>query len=159
MGSVWVSNIVFIHKKDGTLRYCIDYKGLNAVTTKAHYPLPRIDTCHDSLGGNTYFSSLDMRSRYWQVPVSKQDIDKTRKGIFGCKVLPFGLCNVPSTFQRLVDMALGGMTWEVCLAYLNDLIIFSSTFEQHIERLQLVFDHLVAVGFKLKPSKCALFQK
>jgi len=87
----WVSNIVLVRKKDGALQYCIDYRGLNAVTTKANYPLPRIDACYDSLGGNTYFSSLDMRSGYWQVPVSKRDIYKTcfvtHKGIFGCKVL------------------------------------------------------------------------
>ena len=79
--------------------------------------MPRIDACHDSLGGNTYFSSLDMRSGYWQVPVREEDIDKTcfvtRKGIFGFRVLPFGLCNAPSTFQRLVDMALAGLTWEI----------------------------------------------
>jgi len=83
----------------------------------------------------------------------------TRKGIFGFRVLPFGLCNAPSTFQRLVDMALGGLTWEICLAYLDDLIIFSRTFDQHLERLQKVFDRLVQAGLKLKPSKCALFQK
>jgi len=138
IGSEWVSNIVLVRKKDGALRYCIDYRGLNAVTTKANYPLPRIDACHDSLGGNTYFSSLDMRSGYWLV--REEDIDKncfvTRKGIFGFRVLPFGLCNAPTTFQRLVDMALAGLTWEICLAYLDDLIIFSRTFDQHIERLQ-----------------------
>jgi len=77
IGSEWVSNIVLVRKKDGALRYCIDYRGLNAVTTKANYLLPRIDACHDSLGGNTYFSSLDMRSGYWQVPVREEDIDKT----------------------------------------------------------------------------------
>jgi len=81
------------------------------------------------------------------------------KGIFGFKMLPFGLCNAPSTFQHLVYMALAGLTWEVCLAYLDDLIIFSSMFEQHLERLQVVFDRLVAAGLKVKPSKCALFQK
>jgi len=163
IGSEWLSNIVLVRKKDGALRYCIDYQGLNAVTTKANYPLPRIDTCHDSLGGNFYFSSLDMCSGYWQVPVKEEDIDKTcfvtRKGIFGFKVLPFGLCNAPSTFQRLVDMALAGLTWEVCLAYLDDLIIFSNTFEQHVERLQMVFDRLVDADLKLKPSKCLLFQR
>jgi len=104
-----------------------------------------------------------MRSGYWQVPVREEDIDKTcfvtRKEIFGFRVLPFGLCNAPSTFQRLVDMALAGLTWEICLAYLDDLIIFSRTFDQHIERLQRVFDRLVQAGLNLKPSKCALFQR
>ena len=134
------------------------------MTTMANYPLPRIDACHDSLGGgNFYFSSLDMCSGYWQVPVKEEDIDKTcfvtHKGIFGFKVLPFGLCNAQSTFQRLVDMALAGLTWEVCLAYLDDLIIFSSTFEQHIEWLQMVFDRLVDADLELKPSRCSLFQR
>jgi len=156
-------NIVLVRKKDETLRYCIDYRGLNAVTMKVNYPLPHIDACHDSFRGNTYFSSLDMHSGYWQVPVSEQYINKTcfvtQKDIFGFRVLLFGLCNAPSTFQRLVDMAMAGLTWEVCLAYLDDFIIFSITFEQHMERLQLVFDRLVATGLKLKPSKCALFQK
>jgi len=99
IGSECVSKILLVKKKDGALRYCIDYRGLNAVTTKANYPLPRIDECHDSLGGNLCFSSLEMRSGYWQVPVKEEHIDKTRfvthKGIFGFKVLPFGLCNAP----------------------------------------------------------------
>ena len=104
-----------------------------------------------------------MRSGYWQVPVKEEDIDKTcfvtRKGIFGFKVFTFGLCNAPSRFQRLVDMALAGLMWEVCLAYLDDLIIFSNTFEQHVERLQMVFDGLVDADLKLKSSKCSLFQR
>jgi len=139
-GSELVSNIVLVRKKDGALRYCIDYKGLNAVTTKANYPLPRIDTCHNLLGGNFYFSSLDMPSGYWQVPVKEEDINNTcivtRKGIFGFKVLLFGLCNAHQHF----NMALAGLTWEICLGYLDDLIIFSSTFEQHVERLQSLID-------------------
>ena len=82
----------------------------------------------------------------------------TRKGIFGFKVLPFGLCNAPSTFQRLVDMVLTGLTWEVCLTYLDNLIIFLSTFDQHLECLQMVLDRLVIADLKLKPCKCVLFQ-
>ena len=145
------------------MRYCIDYRGLNAVTHKANYPHPRIDSCLDSLGGNTLFSCLDMRSSYWQVKVKDEDVDKTcfvtRKGIFGFKVLPFGLCNAPSTFQRLVDLTLAGLTWEVCLAYLDDLVVFSRTFTEHLDRLQLVFDRLEEANLKLKPSKCSLFQE
>ena len=161
-GSEWISNVVLVRKKDGSLRYCIDYRGLNAVTQKANYPLPRIDACHDSLGGNTLFSCLDMRSSYWQVKVKDSDVDKTsfvtRKGIFGFKVLPFGLCNAPSTFQRLVDLVLAGLTWEVCLAYLDDLVVFSRTFHEHLERLQLVLSRLKEANLKLKPNKCSLFQ-
>jgi len=162
-GSEWISNVVLVKKKDGSLRYCIDYRRLNAVTQKANYPLPRIDACHDSLGGNTLFSCLDMRSSYWQVRVSDEDVDKTcfvtRKGVYGFKVLPFGLCNAPSTFQRLVDLAFAGLTWEICLAYLDDLIVFSQTFDEHLERLQMVFDRLREANLKLKPNKCSLFQE
>jgi len=144
-GSEWMANIVLVRKKDGNLRYCVDYRGLNAVTQKQNYPLSRIDTCLESLGNNTLYSSLDMRSGYWQVPVREKDREKTcfvtLKGVFGFKVLPFGLCNAPSTFQRLVDMTLAGLTWEICLCYLDDLIIFSKTFEDHIKRLQAVFPY------------------
>jgi len=83
----------------------------------------------------------------------------TRKGINGLKVLPFGLCNAPSTFQRLFDLALAGLTWKVCLAYLDDLIVFSTTFGEHLERLQLVLNLLKKVKFKLKLNKCSLFQE
>jgi len=160
-GSEWVANIVLVGKKDGNLRYCVDYRGLNTITQKRNYPLPRIDTCLESLGNNCLFTSLDMRSGYWQVPVKPEDRAKTcfvtRKGIFGFNVLPFGLCNAPSTFQRLVDMALAGLTLEVCLIYLDDLVVFSRTFEDHVVRLQAVFDRLRTANLKLKPSKCVLF--
>jgi len=133
------------------------------VTQKRNYPLPRNDTCLESLGNNSLYSSLDMRSGYWQVPVREEDQEKTcfvtRKGVFGFKVLPFGLCNAPSTFQWLVDMTLAGLTWEICLCYLDDLIIFSKTFHDHIKRLQAVFDRLRAADLKLKPSKCVIFAR
>jgi len=104
-----------------------------------------------------------MRSGYWQVPLKAEDIDKTcfvtHKGIFGFKVLPFGLCNAPSTFQRLIDMALAGLTWEVCFAYLDDLIIFSNTFEQQVERLRMVFDRLVDADLKLNRANVCYFRE
>ena len=141
-------HVGLVRKKDGSLRYCIDYRGLNAVTQKANYPLPRIDACHDSLDGNTLFSCLDMRSSYWQVKVKDEHVDKTcfvtRKGIYGLRVLP-------STFQLLVDLALAGLTWEVCLVYLDDLIVFSRTFDEHIDRLRLVLTRLKEANLKLKP--------
>ena len=153
-GSEWVSNVVLVRKKDGSLRYCIDYRGLSAVSQKANYPLPRNDACHDSLGGNTLFSCLKVKDEY---------VDKTcfvtRKGIYGFRVLPFGLCNAPTTFQRLVDLALAGLTWEVCLVYLDDLIVFSRTFAEHLDRLRLVLNRLKEANLKLKPSKCSLFQE
>jgi len=113
-GSKWISNILLVCKKDGSLHYCIDHRGLNVVTQNTNYLLPCIDTCHDLLGGNIFYSSLDMHCGYWQVPVCEEDVDKTcfvtRKGIFGFKILLFGMCNAPSTFQHLVDMALAGLS-------------------------------------------------
>jgi len=145
-GSEWISNFVLVRKNDGNLRYCVDYKGLNAVTQKANYPLPRIDASLESLGGNRLFSSLDMRSSHYQVRVKEEDVEKTsfvtRKRIFAFNVLPFGLCNVPSTFQRLVELAFAGLTWEVCLTYIDDLVCFSKTFVEHLERFGLIFDRL-----------------
>jgi len=111
-GSEWMANIVLVRKKDGYLRYCVDYRGLNAVTLKKNYPLPMVDICLESLGNNCLYFSLDMRAGYWQVHMKVEDIEKTclvtRKGVFGFRVLPFGLCNAPSTFQRLVTWHLQG---------------------------------------------------
>jgi len=160
--SEWISNVVLVRKSDGSLRYCIDYRGLNTATVKANYPLPRIDTCLESLGGNRYYSTLDMRSAYWQVKVAEKDVEKTcfvtRKGVFAFKVLSYGLVDAPSTFQRLVDLAFAGLTWEVCLTYLDDVVVFGRGFKEHLERLELVFDRLRKANLKLKPTKCQLFQ-
>ncbi|HSN23166.1 MAG TPA: reverse transcriptase family protein, partial [Methylomicrobium sp.] len=132
----WASNVVLVRKSDGTLRFCVDYRALNAVTLKDAYPLPRIDACLESLGGSKYFSTLDAGSAYWQVPiVDEQSKDKTafvtRQGLWRFKVLAFGLCNAPAVFQRLMDIVLSGLQWQICLAFLDDIMIFASTFELH----------------------------
>ena len=115
-----------------------------------------------SLGGATLFSTLDLRQGYWQVELDPRTADKTtfvtRRGSWKFRVLAFGLSNAPAVFQRLMDRVLVGLTWEVCLAFLDDIIVFSRTFEQHLERLGLVFDRLRTANLKLKPSKCKLFQ-
>ena len=133
------------------------------MTVKDSYPLPRIDTCFDALGGAKYFSTLDLRQGYWQVENDPQTADKTtfitRKGAFKFKVLPFGLSNAPAIFQRLMNLVMVGLTWEACLVFLDDIIVMSSTFEQHLDRLQAVFNRLRSANLKLKPSKCRLFQK
>ena len=160
--SPWASNVVLVKKSDGTLRFCVDYRQLNNLTVKDSYPLPRIDTCFDALGGARYFSTLDLRQGYWQVENDPESSDKTtfitRKGSFKFKVLPFGLSNAPAVFQRLMNMVMQGLTWEACLVFLDDIIVISSTFEQHLERLNAVFNRLKAANLKLKPSKCRLFQ-
>lgn len=160
--SAWASNVVLVRKRDGSLRFCVDYRRLNSLTQKDSFPLPRIDSCLDSLGGSTYFSTLDLRQGYFQLPMAPKDKQKTafitRRGIWAFKVMSFGLCNAPSQFSRLIEMVLAGLSWEVCLAFLDDIIVFSKDFEQHLERLQLVFDRLMQANLKLKPSKCKLFQ-
>ena len=107
--SPWASPVVLVQKKDGTMRFCIDYRKLNAVTRKDAYPLPRIDETLEALGGSKWFSTL--------VEVSEQDRLKTafstREGLFELKVMPFGLCNAPATFQRLMDMVLAGVKWSI----------------------------------------------
>lgn len=150
-------------KKDGSLRICINYRQLNDRTRKDSYPLPRIDECLDALSGSGWFTTLDLRSGYYQVAMNPEDADKTafvtRRGTFRWKVMPFGLCNAPATFQRLMDIVLSGLNFEVCLVYLDDVIIFSRTPEQHLERMSQVLQRLRDAGLKLKPRKCHLLRR
>ena len=115
-------------KKDGSMRFCIDDRKLNAVTHKDAYPLPRIDDTLQVLSGSEWFSTIDLLSGYWQVGVAERDKEKkaftTQEGLFEFNVMPFGLCNTPATFQRLMDLTLAGMLWAECLVYLDDVIIF-----------------------------------
>ena len=158
----WASNVVLVKKSDGSLRFCIDYRQLNNLTVKDSYPLPRIDTCFDALGDAKFFSTLDLRQGYWQVENDPETADKTtfitRKGAFKFKVLPFGLSNAPAVFQRLMNLVIRGLTWEAGLVFLDDIVVMSKTFEQHLERSRAVFGRLRSANLKLKPSKCKLFQ-
>lgn len=161
--SEWASNIVLVKKKDGSIRFCVDYRKLNLLTTRDAYPLPRIDRCLETLAGSSWFSTFDLRSGFHQVPVDPRDINKTtficHRGTFRFPKMPFGLCNAPSTFQRLMDTVLTNLDHEICLAYLDDIIVFSSNPESHLERLQRLFDRLREAGLKLKPSKCHILQR
>jgi len=161
--SPWASNVVLVRKKDGSLRCCIDYRQLNAVTRRDAYPLPRIDSCLDAMANATLFSTFDLRSSYHQVLVAPQDRDKTTficpRGMYRYRTMPFGLCNAGATFQRLMDVVMSGLHLEVCLIYLDDIILFSRTIEEHLERLLRVLGRLRTAGLKLKPEKCSLMQK
>lgn len=161
--SPWASNIVLAKKKDGSLRCCIDYRQVNEVTRKDAYPLPRTDACLDAMSGSSIFSTFDMRSGFHQVAMQPEDADKTafitRRGMFRFKTMPFGLCNATATFQRLMDLVLTGLNLEICLAFVDDIILYSVNEEQHLERLELLLQRLEEVNLKLKPSKCNLMQK
>ena len=124
--------------------------------------MPRIDETLEALAGSRFFSTLDLASGYWQVEVEEKDRGKTafstREGHYEFNVMPFGLTNAPSTFQRLMECVLAGMTYEQCLIYLDDIIVFSTSFEQHLQRLQTVFELLEKAGLKLKGKKCHFVQ-
>ena len=159
----WSSPIVLARKKDGTLRFCVDFRRVNDVTKKEVHPLPRIDETLDMLGGAKWFSTLDLASGYWQVEMEPEHKEKTAFstpfGTYQFKVMPFGLSNAPSTFQKLMEMVLAGLHWTTCLVYLDDIVIFSTTVEQHLSRLRDVLARLKKAGLKLKPSKCHILKK
>ena len=161
--SEWASNIVLVKKKDGSIRFCVDYRKLNDLTIKDAYPLPRIDTCLESLSGATWYSTFDLRSGFHQVAMKPEDANKTtfvcHRGTYRFRKMPFGLCNAPATFQRLMDLVMTGLNFETCLVYLDDIIIFSNDLESHLDRLAKLFSRLREADLKLKPSKCQLFQK
>src|SRR5215469_4142133 len=156
------SNVVLVLKKDKSIRCCVDYRRLNDCIRKDAYPLPKIVDCFDALGGTRYYSSLDLRQGYYQVAMDEASKDKTsfvtRRGTYRFKVMPFGLCNAPATFSRLMDLVLSGLSLSICLVYLDDILVFSRTVEEHAERLELVFQRLRKANLKLKPSKCSLLQ-
>ena len=161
--SPWASAIVLLRKKDGSLRFCIDLRKLNAQTIKDAYSLPHIDETLDCLGEATVFTSLDLRSGYWQVEMKEESKPLTAftvgpLGFYECERMPFGLTNAPATFQHLMENCLGKVHLSWCIIYLDDIIVFSDSPSEHLHRLRGVFAKLDKAGLKLKPSKCEFFK-
>ena len=158
--SPWSSPIVLIKKKDGAVRFCIDYRKLNLVTKRDVYPLPRIDASLAALSGSQWFSTMDLISGYHQIPMHPESKDKTafisEGGLYQFNYMPFGLTNAPATFQRFMDAVLAGLKWNTLLVYMDDICIFSRDFETHLCDLNKVFSRLRTANLKLKSSKCHL---
>ena len=161
--SVWCNAMVLVWKKDGSLHFCIDFHCLNACMKKDSYPLPRIQEALDSLVGAGHFSCLDLKSGFWQIKMDKASKQYTAftvgiLGVFECDRMPFGLCNAPATFQQLMQNCMGELNLIYCLIYLDDLIMFLWTAEEHLH-LHVIFDWLREYNLKLKPLKCSLFKE
>ena len=160
--SPFSSNVVIVQKKYGTIWLCIDLRKLNQHTINDAYAIPRIEDSLHRLAGSKFFTKLDLKAGYWQVELKEEDKAKTsfqvgNIGFYECNRMPFGLCNAPATFQRLMERAMRELNLKDCLIYLDDIIIFSESFDQHLERLEAVFKRLREHNLKLKASKCEFF--
>ena len=160
--SPWGSPVLFVKKSDNTWRMCVDYRALNSVTVKNTYPLPKIQECLDQLGTARYFTKLDCLSGYWQIRVLEGDVAKTafntRMGKFEYRVMPFGLCNAPATFQSTMNDLLRDALDQFVIVYIDDILIYSKTREEHMEHVKHVLERLATTGFYLKQSKCEFLQ-
>lgn len=158
----WTSPIFFVKKKDGQLRLVVDYRKLNERTIKDAYPLPQIDNLLDSMGGACFFSTLDAASGYWQIPMSKEASERSGFvcpfGTFTWNVMSFGLTSAPSTFQRTMNTILQAFIGKFVYCFIDDIIIFSRTMEEHEKHLRLVFEACDKANLRLKYEKCSFGQ-
>ena len=158
--SPWMAPAVFVPKKSGELRLCVDYRELNKKTTRDAYPLPLPDEVQDRLSGSTVFTTLDLQSGYWQVPVNPNDQEKTAfcpgpgMGLYEFRRMPFGLSGAPSTFQRLMDRILRGLPFVT--TYIDDILVHSKDTETHSHHLRRVFQRLADAGLTLRGKKCRI---
>lgn len=157
--SDWSNPIVMVKKPNGEYRFCLDFRKLNFLTKKDAYPLPQMDSILTKLRKARYISKIDLHKGFWQIPLSKESRAKTAfaipgRGLFQFKRMPFGLTNAPATFQRLVDRLIGPEMDPYCFAYLDDIIIVTETFEEHLKWLAVVLGRLKNAGLKINPNKC-----
>ena len=158
--SKWAAPVVILKKKNGQFRFAVDYRKLNKVTVPMSFPLPHMESVFDAIGEcqAQYFSSLDLKSGFWQVPLSESSKHKsafvTQTGIYQFKRMPFGLMNSPITFQAMMSHVLRGLNWKFVLVYVDDILIFSRNFEDHLSHLSQVFERLHHAKLKLHPDKC-----
>jgi len=159
--STWASPVVIVPEKNGKSRFCVDYRRLNNITKKDAYPLPRKGDCLDSLGDAKLFTSLDCTAGYWQVPLRKAEQEKTafttQCDIYYWMSMPFGLTKAPARLQRALDIILSGLTSQLCLVYLDDVIIFSATPAQHVKEVDAVLTRSREAGVTLNLEKCTWF--
>ena len=161
--SLWASPILIVKKKDGSNRVVIDYQKLNMITKKDSYPFPRIDNTLDQLGNAKFFSAMDLISRYWKVELLPSEQERcaiiTSNGLYQPTCMPQGLFNAPATFQRIMDTILSDLKYSCVLIYLDNINVFSRTFNEHLEHLEQVFIRLAKNNLKLKPLKCHFLKK
>ena len=155
----WAAPSVLVKKKDGSYRLVVDYRGLNKQIVKTSWPLPRINFVIDSLDGTCYFSNIDLTSGYFQMDEDAQNVTAfvTPMGLYKWKRIPMGLASAPRAFQNLMELIMAGLSYDVALVYLDDIIIFGRSFEEHFNRLDLVLGRLKDAGLKIKSSKCRFF--
>ena len=161
--SPWCNAVVLVRKKDGSLRFCIDFRRLNARTKKDTYPLPRMQETMESMVGARHFSCMDLKSGFWQVKMAEESRQYTAftvgsMGIYKFLRMPYSLCNAPETFQCLMQNCLGELNLTYALIYLDDVIVYSKTEEEHLVHLCAILEQFMEHGLKLKPSKCNFFR-
>ena len=158
--SPWSSPVVLLTKPNGEFRFIVDYRRLNSITKKDSYPQPTVEELLQRLGGHSWFTKLDLKSGYYQIPIQQEDKEKTafitQDGLYQFEVLPMGLMNAPPSFQRVMNNILGYKRWDYILVYLDDILIFSDSFDAHMKHLQEIFNVLSEHHFTLNPDKCSL---
>ncbi|KAG8186056.1 hypothetical protein JTE90_007442 [Oedothorax gibbosus] len=154
--------MVLVKKENGEWRFCVDYRKLNKVTKNDVYSLPPIDDALDCLTGARIFSSMGLKSGYWQIEIDDKDKEKTAfvttDGLFEF-VMPFGLCNAPATFERMMDTVLRGLKWNICLCYLDDIVVYAPDFQEHLKRLRKALNCIQDAGLSLNSKKCHFGKK